>query len=119
MHMGRELTKKDDRAIARQAMVHDVPAAFAVLADRWHDETAGISATHEITGHPAYLEIINGLGAAAVPCILRDLESRGGQWFTALRLITNENPVPAEARGNPAKMKHAWLQWGRDQGLIT
>jgi hypothetical protein len=65
--------------------------------------------------HPAYQMII-GMGPEAVPLLLRELESNVDNWFWALRAITEEDPVPASARGDGEAMAKAWLDWGRDQG---
>jgi hypothetical protein len=44
----------------------------------------------------AYYKII-GMGMAAVPFILKDLEqNEPNHWLWALHAITEENPVPAD-----------------------
>lgn len=68
--------------------------------------------------HPAYQRII-GLGAPAIPLILKELQERGGQWYWALRAITNESPVADEEAGNIPSMKAAWLRWGASRGHIA
>jgi hypothetical protein len=65
--------------------------------------------------HPAYQRII-GLGTAAVPLILAELEKDLDQWFWALKAITGEDPVPPESRGKMREMADAWLNWGRKKG---
>jgi hypothetical protein len=92
-----------------------VKARFQHLASVWHAETAFISSSNEIVAHPAFQEIV-GMGSAAVPLLLQELESRPGHWHRALRLITGADPVPVEDRGNLEKAAEAWLRWGREHG---
>ncbi len=68
--------------------------------------------------HPAYQRII-GLGPAVIPLILADLARQPDHWFWALRALTGEDPVPAEARGRVKAMADAWLQWGRENGYLA
>lgn len=63
-----------------------------------------------------YQRII-GMGPSVVPLILEELSREPDQWFWALESITEENPVPSEARGSVPQMTEAWLQWGRQQGV--
>lgn len=68
----------------------------------------------------AYQGII-GMGTAAVPLLLRQLEAEGNdpdQWFWALRAITRCQPVPEEDFGNFSKMAQSWLKWGRQSGYV-
>jgi hypothetical protein len=65
--------------------------------------------------HPAYQQII-GIGPAAVPLLLRELERDVDHWFWALKAITGVDPVPPASRGKVREMAAAWLRWGRDQG---
>ena len=87
------------------------------LADRWTRETAALSSITEKATHPAYQQII-GIGPRAVPFLLRQLRDGGGHWFWALKSITRQDPVPADARGNMHAMTKAWLDWGRKRALI-
>lgn len=88
---------------------------FHRLAATWLAETAYISSTNDLVGHPAFQEIV-AMGDAAVPLLLRELERRTGHWHRALRQITGADPVPAADRGNIDKAAEAWLRWGREQG---
>ena len=56
---------------------------FAELALEWRQATAPLSSTTARSTHPAYQQII-GMGPAAVPLILRELDREGGQWFWVL-----------------------------------
>ena len=93
------------------------PTRFRALADQWRRETGMLSSVSQMAAHPAYQEII-GMGAAAIPLLLRELQERGGHWFAALRAISGENPVPPEYAGRIPKMSEYWLEWGRRQGYI-
>jgi hypothetical protein len=67
---------------------------------------------------PAYQSII-GIGPAAIPLILSQLESEGEEpdhWFWALRALTSADPVKEEDRGDIVRMATAWIEWGRAQG---
>src|SRR5947209_16333291 len=95
----------------------DIAARFAELAETWRRETAPISSTTELAMHPAYQQII-GMGPAAVPLILRELEDRPGHWFWALKAITGADPVAPEDRGRVRRMARAWLDWAKAQGYV-
>jgi hypothetical protein len=56
---------------------------FRDLADRWHRETRLLSSVSKMSMHPAYQQII-GMGAAAIPLILRELEQTRDHWLWAL-----------------------------------
>ncbi len=70
---------------------------FRALVKRWKEDTGHLSSTARMAKHPAYQEIIQ-MGSAAVPLLLAELKRDPDFWFMALREITKENPVPAEAR---------------------
>ena len=90
---------------------------FSELVDEWKSGTGFMSSPTDIAMYPAYQRII-GMGFPVVPLILREMSSRRGQWFWALRAITGENPVLAEHRGNVKKMTKDWLELGRQRGWI-
>jgi hypothetical protein len=87
------------------------------LLDRWRTETAPLSSSTRITGHPAYQELIS-LGTPALPYLFRDLEkTRDGHLSKALTAITGANPVPDGNIGKILEIADCWLQWGKDKGL--
>ncbi|NET54696.1 MAG: hypothetical protein F6K47_00340 [Symploca sp. SIO2E6] len=88
---------------------------FNHLVQQWKAETRFLSDPHQMVLHPAYQQII-GMGEAAVPLLLRELEKKSGRWFWAIKSITREDPVPPEARGRTQVMIQAWLDWGRAKG---
>jgi hypothetical protein len=104
--------------VEREGRVNgELTSRFRELSDQWKAETAFLSSSTDIAMHPAYQQIV-GLGSAAVPLILHELEREPGHWFWALRAITGEDPVPASDRGRVKAMAAAWLEWGRRRGLI-
>lgn len=90
---------------------------FQELADQWREQTGHMSSAISFTQHPAYLRVI-AMGPAVVPFILEDLERTRSHWFVALRLITGENPIKSEDKGNVRRMAEAWIAWGRERGLV-
>lgn len=90
---------------------------FHRLKEKWEAETAFLSSVSDIVMHPAYQQII-GMGPAAIPFILKEVSIKQGQWFWALKSITNADPVKPEHRGIVAEMSMAWLQWGKERGYI-
>jgi hypothetical protein len=93
-----------------------VDQRVARLLARWRQETAYLSSSTRITGHPAYQEII-ALGTAALPALFRDLEQTGdGHLSKALATITGAHPVPAADRGQIRRIAEAWLRWARENG---
>ena len=91
---------------------------FDALASRWQDETGPLSSITQRAMHPAYQEII-GLGRDVLPLILRELQQRPDQWFWALRAITGANPTKPEQQGRIQEMAAAWIEWGRERGVIA
>src|SRR5436305_9791049 len=86
------------------------------LLGTWREQTAYLSSTTQMTGHPAYQELVT-LGPAALPFLFRDLEQTGdGHLSKALTAIAGAHPVPAEDRGNVRKAADAWLRWARENG---
>ena len=104
------------------ATVPATPAAETVeqqvvrLLKIWREQTAYTSSSTQITGHPAYQELI-ALRSAALPFLFRDLEqTRDGHLSKALMDITGAHPIPAEDRGKIRKIADAWLRWARENG---
>lgn len=91
---------------------------FTELTTRWRAETKFLSSTTEIAMHPAYQQII-GMGPAALPLILSELEREPYHWYWVLKCITGADPVPSEYKGQRQKMREAWLHWAKEQGYQT
>jgi hypothetical protein len=103
--------------VAEPNVDEGLKSAFDELALSWSTDTAHLSSPIKLMKHPAYQRII-ALGAPVLPLILRDLSENGRFWFPALNAITGENPVPDDAAGDIERMTSAWIEWGRENGLI-
>ena len=90
-------------------------ARFFDLLTQWDLQKGFESAQDEIEACPAHLGIL-AMGWDAVPLIMEQIENGVmNHWFMALELITCEQPVQIEGRGNYQKMGEAWLKWWRNQ----
>jgi len=90
---------------------------FRILVSQWRKERGATSSITKVAMCPSYQQII-AMGERAIPFILRELESEGEEpdlWFWALQVLTENDPVPDEARGNMKKMADAWLDWARSR----
>jgi uncharacterized protein HemY len=84
------------------------------LLTSWREQTAYLSSSTAITGHPAYQELME-LGPAALPFLFHDLEQTGdGHLSKALTAITGAHPVQPEDRGKIRKIADAWLRWAKE-----
>src|SRR6266498_3941100 len=90
---------------------HNIEAQFRRLADEWIRDTRYISDPIQRILHPAHFKII-GMGPAALPLILAELQRRPAHWFVALDAISPENPVGPEAQNSFEDTARAWLEWG-------
>ena len=90
---------------------------FLELAEEWRNATMFDAFVGDLDQDPRYQAII-AMGEAAVPWILRDLAQTGDHWFHALRAITGEDPAADAQPGRIGEFRDAWLQWGRDRGLV-
>lgn len=97
--------------------LENIPLNFNALVKEWTEDVELVSSYEEMITHPAYQGII-ALGKEAVPLLLRELKYRPHYWFSALRAITDENPVPEEKRGDLDAMASAWLEWGHKNGFL-
>ena len=92
-------------------------ARFSALAKRWKKDTEADSSITRMIRHPAYQEIIN-MGEPVVPLLLDELQREPDFWFAALQKITGADPVPKGSAGKINEMVKAWIDWGRDKGLL-
>ncbi|MFZ9740164.1 MAG: hypothetical protein ACO3EZ_19460 [Prochlorotrichaceae cyanobacterium] len=88
---------------------------FNALVQQWRKDNRFTSSVDQMVMHPAYQQII-GLGEAAIPLLLKELENKSGHWFWALKSISREDPVPPESRGRIPEMTQAWIHWGQVKG---
>lgn len=94
-----------------------VQGRFQALKEDWKSKTRHLSNSAQIALVFSYQQII-GMGPEAVPLILRELEKETDHWFWALEAITSANPVAQKDAGNMRASATAWLEWGKQQGLI-
>jgi hypothetical protein len=90
---------------------------FRRLAAEWKEQSRHLSNPAQIALLRPYQRII-GMGPAAVPLILQEMQREPDQWFWALEAITDENPVPAESAGKVRQMTQAWINWGKQNGYL-
>ena len=91
---------------------------FERLAGVWKSRSRYMSNPAQIAMLPEYQRII-GMGETAVPFILKEMRREPDQWFWALAAITEEDPIPEEAKGDVERMTQAWVDWGIQKGLIA
>lgn len=94
-----------------------VEERFQSLSRSWQEETAHLSSFTKRILNPHYQQII-GIGPPVVPFLLRDLVRAPKDWFWALHSITGANPVAAQDEGDFTAMSKAWLNWGKQRGMI-
>ena len=98
-----------------KARAAHIEKKFIRLRDEWKAQRGHEPSTMKCVLLPAYQKII-GMGPAAVPLLLRELETNLDDWFWALLAITEEDPVPEAIRGDGEAMAGAWLKWGKERG---
>jgi hypothetical protein len=91
---------------------------FRRLADEWKEQSRYLSNTAQMAMLKPYQRII-GLGLPVVPLILEELQREPDQWFWALESITEQDPVPHEAKGKVRLMAQAWIDWGKQRGYVS
>jgi hypothetical protein len=90
---------------------------FHRLARDWKEQARYMSDSHRMVMLRPYQAII-GMGLPVVPLILEELKREPHFWFWALEVITDENPVPEDVKGDVSQIAGAWIDWGRKEGLI-
>jgi hypothetical protein len=109
-----------DEAVAKAFMLvrHSaLEQRFHEQAERWQRETRHLSSPTQKIMHPSYQAVL-GMGTDVVPLMLRDLAQNRTEWFWALSYITKENPIKREDAGKMDKMLIAWVNWGKERGLL-
>ena len=91
---------------------------FQELKDDWKSRTRHLSNMAQIALVFSYQQMI-GMGPAAIPFILAELEKEADHWFWALEAITNENPVAENDAGDVEASARAWIEWGRQNGFVS
>jgi hypothetical protein len=90
---------------------------FNMLKTVWENDTLFSSSITEVTNHPAYHSVIK-LGKEVVPLIIEDLQTTNNHWFYALEILTGENPIRPNHRGNIELMKNDWVEWANRRNVI-
>lgn len=109
------LSAEQALVLNRLTLLHEL---FSTWAERWRKDTEDFSSPTRIAMHPDYQRIISK-GESMLPFILEDLRDHGGEWYWALKAISGESPVPADAAGRRQLVDEAWLNWGRQRGYIN
>lgn len=91
---------------------------FRLLAAEWKDRSRHLSNSAQMAMLKPYQQII-GMGESALPLIFEELSREPDHWFWALEAITQQNPVPREAKGKIRQMADAWLAWARQNGYLA
>src|SRR5437016_4292269 len=95
-------------------VVESLEQRFRRFHAEWRKDTAHLSNPTAIMAHPAMQAII-AMGEEVVPIILRELDTRPSLLVWALPAIVGARP---EFEGKVSKMTNAWLQWGREKGIL-
>ena len=93
-----------------------VEQQFRALAQEWYIDTMPLSSYIEKVLHPAYQKILV-LGRRVVPFIMDEIRDMPNDWFWALRMLTDADPVKPEEAGNMQAMANAWLSWWEQDGV--
>ena len=88
-------------------------AQFQLLNTVWQTERSDTPT--EACAHWAYEQII-GLGVAAVPLILEDIDQGERWWHLALVAITGHNPTNGASTYD--EKSTAWAKWGHEKRLV-
>lgn len=84
---------------------------FRTLVARWREERGITSSPFVMFECPAYRQIL-AMGPRAVPLILDSLRQDGpDHWFSALAILTGEDPISPDMYGYMDKMTEAWIRW--------
>ncbi len=105
-------------AAVPHAMKYDVRERFRQLAAQWKEQSRHMSNVAQMAMLKPYQQII-GMGEAAVPLLLEELQREPDQWFWALEAIAQENPVSPQSAGKVHSMAEEWVAWGKRQGYMA
>ncbi len=90
-----------------------VEEKFNRLVERWRNETGGMSSPMLKISNPNYSKILKMDSQAVLPLILQELKNRPDDWFFALRVHSEENPIDPQSVGDFELVRQAWLEWGK------
>jgi hypothetical protein len=97
--------------------IESLSQKFKRLLAEWREQSAPMSSITAMAMLPSYQEII-GMGKPALPLILNQLKKEPDYLFWALKSITGIDPVPPKDIGDMKRMARAWIDWGRNHGII-
>ncbi len=92
---------------------------FFALVSQWHRERRNAIWIADIAMCPSYQKIIAMGKERVLPLILKQLikeRKEPDHWFWALRILTDDNPVPQEHQGDMVRMAEDWIDWGQKNG---
>src|SRR5579872_676049 len=116
-----ESRRIEQAAMGGPATSDDSPPSFGLadefrsLAQKWQRDTKHMSSLSKMFSHPSYRRIM-GMGRAALPLLLAELQQHPDHWLVALNAITGEDPAPKDSNFDGAVQ--AWIAWGREKGII-
>jgi hypothetical protein len=115
--LARELAEQLQSAVLAERKKADrsLETKFRELAETWYMETMPLSSYIEKILHPSYQKILV-LGRGVVPLIMNELRDMPNDWFWALRILTDTDPVKPEQAGDMQAMADAWLNWWEHYG---
>jgi len=90
---------------------------FRDLMTKWRSERRATSSITAMAMCDAYQRMI-GMGPSVIPFIIAQLRSEGeepDQWFWALQVLSEIDPVSEEDRGDFTKMAAAWISWAENE----
>lgn len=113
----RRATERLGAQIPVSTLLKEVPPVtrFRSLVDSWKASSLNLSSIEDMVLLPSYLEII-GIGPAAIPLLIDELEREPDHWFPALTAITGVSPVLPADQGDLDRMAHAWIKWAKANG---
>jgi hypothetical protein len=90
---------------------------FQELCTKWKIETITCASPTKKYLNENYLKIIK-LGEKVIPFILQEMKRDPDDWFLALRILSETNPVNPEESKNFRLATDAWIKWGEENKLI-
>jgi hypothetical protein len=111
----------EDPLAQRLANFRSLPERFRDQADRWQRETQHLSSPLQRMMHPSYQAILGMAAEQKRPIIrlmLLDMQQNRRDWLLALSYLTQANPMNPKDAGKTDKLVEAWVNWGREQGII-
>lgn len=111
-------THVEGGAVAIRQKVDLLQEEFCSLRDEWLSDPFAQMMGVPDTLHPAFRRIV-GMGEAAIPLLIQELDLKTGHWDMALREITGEYPVPEADWGNLSRIASQWHLWAKARGYVS